>query len=235
MITRNKDFITDKDEPDFGLDSPDSDSETVEHGLYEGDRGTLSMELRNVVITLLRGPYLFKNERPKVWDLLTVYRPKIREHLANLYLDLVCDDDVGIAYIRQADTGELEVPTLLNKVSYTLLDSVLIVELRDRLHAMAQRGERATISFDEIASLLTFFDPLAKTDQAGYLKHVSAVIERFKKRHFLVTLKAGNYEISPVLKVVFNASEVEQMAQAYRSLIGTKENELITESEENEQ
>ena len=70
--------------------------------IYPGDCGTLPMDVRKVLVTLLKGPYLYKDRRADAWKILTANREMICEQLANLLLDLVVDEAVGVAYVRRA-------------------------------------------------------------------------------------------------------------------------------------
>jgi len=193
-------------------------------GLYPGDHGTLSLPLRRVLITLLKGPYLFRDKRKEAWNILMLNEAVLREQLSNLFLDLVIDEEVGVAFIRRPDLGEIEAPSLLNPYSFRFLDSVLLVEMRDRLMRAQQSGQRAVLSNDEIQTYLSVFDEKAKTDQALFKKHVETVSKRMKDRHLLLPLGRGgdSWEVSPVLKVVFDAAQVAELKNVYRDFLGRK-------------
>lgn len=203
-------------------------------GFYEGDHGNLPLEVRNLLIALLRGPYLLASESPKHWSVLLKNKEIVLQQLSNLYLTLTIDDIDGIAFIKQSDTGDLQTPTLLTRTEYKFLDSVLVVELRGRLMEAENAGQRAVISREEIYSHLGYFDIDSKTDHVGAKRRADAVIERFVKRHFLSVLpNRDNYEISPVLKVVFKASEIETLAKSYEELLKNN-SPLGSEKEVNE-
>ena len=198
--------------------SEEDSAEEAIFGTYENDRGTLPLEIRKLLIVLLRGPYLLSTDAVN-WNLLLKNRELVLQQLGNIFLSLTIDEVNGVAYIFQVDSGEVEVPTLLSSFSYKLLDSVLIVEMRDRLMKANQTGERAAISTDEIVSLLTFFDSTSNDDQTRFMKHVMSVISRCKDRHFLLPVSKDTYEISPILKVVFGASQIQEMKESYQRLI----------------
>ena len=44
------------------------------NALYEGDTGSLSFEQRQLMVTLLRGPYLTQAERPNLWQTVRFHR-----------------------------------------------------------------------------------------------------------------------------------------------------------------
>ncbi len=57
----------------------------------------------------------------------------IRRSLSNVFLDLIVDRDLEVAYTRQADTEDLDTPKLLRNVKLTFADSILLLNLRQRL------------------------------------------------------------------------------------------------------
>jgi hypothetical protein len=188
--------------------------------LFEGDRGDLSLPLRSLLVTILKGPYLFRERRRDAWEMLLNNRELIEQRLNNLLLCLVLDEEVGVAFVRAAEIAGEQLPSLLNRYSFKFLDSVLIVEMRDRLMRAQQSGSRAMMSLDEIRTLLSVVELSARADTALFATRVNAVVKRMRERHLLLPLdRTGeNWEVSPVLKVVFDASLVEQLSEAYEGV-----------------
>lgn len=143
---------------------------------WPGDCGTLGFPLRKVLVTLLKGPYLYRDKRKEAWNLLMDNLPTVREQLANLLLDLVVDEELGVAFVKNPDMQDVQAPSLLNKYSFRFLDSVLLIEMRDRLMRAQQSGQRAMMEADEINTHLAVFDPISKTDQKIFSQHVGAVL-----------------------------------------------------------
>src|ERR1700679_724946 len=81
--------------------------------LFLSDNGELSLEARRVLVQLLIGPSIDARRHSKLWSTLIQNEAVIRSRLAELFLDLVIDRDIQVAFTRQADTGDLEVPRLL--------------------------------------------------------------------------------------------------------------------------
>ena len=186
--------------------------------LYEGDTGSLSFEQRQLMVTLLRGPYLTQAERPNLWQTLINSRSVIEASLANLFLSLIVDEELGVALCRQADGGELEAPQLLRQFSLSYLDSVLLLELRQRLLTAQSKGEKAVIAQETIEELLKTFDVSAKTNERQFKSHVNAVIKRLTARKLLKKLGDNThlYEICLALKLIFNVEEIVALKKAYQ-------------------
>ena len=187
--------------------------------LWLGDMGTLTLPLRRVLVTLLKGPYLYRDKRKDTWDLLMNHLPVIRSQLANLLLDLVVDDEVGVAFVKNPPAEDIDAPSLLNKYAFKFLDSVLLIEMRDRLMRAQQSGQRAMMAMDEINALLAVFEPSAGKDSKIFATRVSGVLRRMKERHLLIDLGRGSdtFEVSPVLKVVFDAAQVDSLRETYQA------------------
>jgi len=205
------------------MSSPESRPDLAPSGaatLYVGDTGDLALETRRVLVHLLAGPSLEARRHSHLWPLLLRDEALIRSRLAELFLDLVLDRDTQVAFTRQADAGELEVPVLLRRAPLTFIDSVLLLFLRQRLSQADVHAERAVIAADEIVEYLTTYERSASTDRAGFVKRVHASIEKIKKHSILQKLRAteDRFEISPTLKLLFSVEEIQALIRVYRDI-----------------
>lgn len=188
--------------------------------LYEGDTGTLPEEARRVLVQLLAGPALDARRHSRLWPALLRHQEVIRSRLADLFLELVLDADLQVAFLRQADTGELDAPILLRRTRLTFLESVLLLYLRQLLAQADVRGERAVVSEAEMLEQMQLYERSASTDRAGFERRVNAAIEKVKRNSLLSAIRGseGRYEIAPTLKLLFSAEEVTALARRYAAL-----------------
>lgn len=188
--------------------------------LFLGDGGELALETRRALVQLLAGPSLDGRRHPKLWPILSRDEGLIRRRLAELFLDLVIDRDLQVAFTRQADTGDLEVPLLLRRAQLTFIDSILLLHLRQRLTQADSQGERAVVSTDEITEYLTLYERAASTDRAGFVKRAHASIEKIKKHSILQKIRSSDdrFEISPTLKLLFSAEEIQALTSLYQRM-----------------
>jgi hypothetical protein len=201
-------------------------SQAVDHShngssaLFAGDTGQLPMETRKVLVQLLSGPSLEARRHEQLWPILLRDQSLVRSRLAELFLDLVIDPDMQVAFTRQADVGELETPVLLRRAPLTFIDSVLLLFLRERLTQAEGRGERAVVSTDEIADHLSTYERAANTDRAGFQKRVSASIDKIRKHSMLQKIRgtADRFEISRTLKLLFSVEEIQSLARVYQQM-----------------
>ena len=185
--------------------------------LFSGDSGELPLDTRRALVQLLSGPALDGRRHAKLWPVLLRDELAVRRHLAELFLELVIDRDMQVAFTRQADTGDLEVPQLLRRAQLTFIDSVLVLYLRQRLTQADAHGERAVVALDEMVDNLTLYERAVSTDRAGFTKRVHASVEKVKKHNILQKIRASEdrYEISPTLKLLFSAEEIQTLTALY--------------------
>lgn len=188
--------------------------------LFMGDMGVLPLETRRILVHLLSGPYLDGKRHNKLWPILKRDEDVIRQYLSELFLELIIDFDSEVAFIRQADIGDLEVPMLLRRSQLTFIHSVLLLYLRSKLSQASTQGERAVVSSEEIQEHLTLFEKDVNTDRAGFNKRVRAAIEKFKENNILQKIRAteDRYEISPALKLLFSAEEISSLIKLYQNM-----------------
>jgi len=212
-------------------------TETVrDAGLFPGDTGSLPFEARRVLCQLLAGPSLDSERHAVLWPALLREERGIRARLCELFLELVLDRELQVAFVRQADTGELETPTLLRSSPLTFIDSVLLLSLRQRLAEAESHGQRAVVEVDELHAQLGVYEPTQGTDRAGFTKKLNAAIEKMKKNNVLQPIRGseGRHEVSPTLKLLFSAEDVQALGVVYRShMTGHRSSvDLIVEEDE---
>ena len=193
---------------------------TAAGNLYPGDAGELPCETRRVLVQLLAGPSLEARRHPKLWPVLVRDEAVVRRRLAELFLELVMDVDLKVAFTRQADVGDVDSPKLLRRAQLTFIDSILLLYLRQCLTQADARGERAVVSADEIQEHLNLYQAAVSTDRAGFAKRVHASIEKVKTHSILQKIRASEdrFEVSPTLKLLFSAEEIQSLTGLYERM-----------------
>ena len=212
-------------EPKSGTPNEQRQSEVVSDGLlFLGDRGELPLDTRRALVQLLSGPSLETRRHGRLWPVLVQHEDVIRQRLSELFLDLVIDREAGVAFTRQFDAGDLEVPLLLRRSQLTFIDSIVLLKLRERLAHAEAHSERAVVSGAELVDELAVFEPAGGTDHAGFAKKVKASIEKYKDRSILQKIRAAEdrYEVSPTLKLLFSADRIEILLSLYKRMAESK-------------
>jgi hypothetical protein len=188
--------------------------------LFMNDTGELPLDTRRVLVQLLSGPSLEGRRHPKLWPVLLRDEVVVKRRLHDLFLDLIIDRDMQVAFTRQVDAGDLEVPILLRRAQLTFIDSVLVLFLRQRLTQAEAHGDRAVVARDEMVENLVLYERAASTDRAGFAKRIAASIEKMKKHNILQKIRASEdrFEISPTLKLLFTAEEIAALTALYQAM-----------------
>lgn len=205
-----------------------ADAATNATALFVNDTGELPLDTRRVLVQLLSGPALEGRRHPKLWPVLLRDEQVIRRRLCELFLELVLDRDMQVAFTSQVAAAELDVPILLRRAQLTFIDSVLLLYLRQRLTQADAHGDRAVVARDEIAENLLPYERAASTDRAGFVKRVNASIEKVKKHNILQKIRASDdrFEISPTLKLLFSAEEIVALTALYERMAAGDMQEL---------
>lgn len=119
--------------------------------LWEGDTGTLTFGSRKALVQLLKGPMVNALQHVEVWRAITTDQDALNAVLNNLFLELVLDEDAGVAFTRPAN-GRQEVlvgnnkteamPKVLRTETLSHFDTLIILILRQEL-TMAPPGNES--------------------------------------------------------------------------------------------
>lgn len=187
---------------------------------FAGDTGQLPLDTRRALVQLLQGPSVDGSRQGKLWLVLLRDEAAIRSRLHDLFLDLVVDREQKVAFTRQVVAESIDAPVLLRRAALTFLESALVLFLRQRLtHADAQ-GDRAVVSKVEMVEHLRVFERDKNVDHARFERQMENAVEKAKKLSLLHKLRGGDerFEISPTLKLLFPAEEIQALAQSYAAI-----------------
>ncbi len=223
--------------PEAAHEAPPADAAPPSTALFLNDSGELPLDTRRVLVQLLSGPSLDGRRHAKLWPVLLRDEAVLRRRLCELFLELVIDRDMQVAFTRQVDAGDLEVPILLRRAQLTFIDSVLLLFLRQRLTQAESHGERAVIARDEIVENLVLYERAASTDRAGFTKRIHASVEKVKKHNILQKIRGSEdrFEISPTLKLLFSAEEIRTLTELYERMAAGEAPELERQPGEDEE
>lgn len=177
--------------------------------------GALVEESRRVLVALLQGPYLDGRKDTARYGQLLRDRTAIENRLADMFLELIVDDDSQVAFVRQSESDP-DAPKLLRRLSgLNRLDSVLLLVLRQHLLTQASRGQRAVVSEAELLAALAAYRRTDSTDEAGFAKDVRHSIAKLQ-RAALLEEQGDSYEVSPVLKLMITPDTAREFIELYR-------------------
>lgn len=204
-----------------GDDEPEKAPTPSTTVLFNGDKGSLRLDTRRCLVNLLNGPSIDGRRQGALWTVLLRDREAIEAFLHNIFLDLVVDIGQQVAFIRQVpDEGETSIPILLRRQQLTLIESALVLYLRQRLTEADSANERAVVSGQEMKEHLSLFDQARNTDLARFDRQAQGAVDKCKKLNFIRPLKSGDarFEVSPTLKLLFTSEDIQALTATYAAL-----------------
>lgn len=188
--------------------------------LYPGDTGSLPADTRRVLVNLLRGPMLDGMRQAKLWAVLVRDEAVIRSRLHELFLTLVLDREQQVAFVQQAEVGELDAPTLLRKSTLAFNETALLLHLRAQLAIADAQGERCVVERDDLLEHLKAYRPADETDLVRFDRQSETAIEKLAKLGLLHRLKGNDsaLEVSQALRLLFGIEEIETLTRTYAAL-----------------
>ncbi|WP_193107138.1 DUF4194 domain-containing protein [Brachybacterium sp. FME24] len=170
---------------------------------------------RRVLVHLMQGPFLDGRRDPARYAQLLRDRASLEARLADLFLELVVDDDAQVAFVRQSESDP-DAPKLLRRLTgLNRLDSVLLLVLRQMLLTQSSRGQRTVVSEAEVQQALAAYRRTTSTDEAGFAKEVRASIAKVQ-RAGLLDEQGDDYEVSPVLRLMIGPDAAREFIALYR-------------------
>lgn len=189
---------------------------SASEGLWPGDLGTLTFNSRRALVFLIKGPLITSEKHPELWNAVVSDSDALQRWLADIFLELIIDDDTGIAFTRMVKApDEFQIPQVLRTESLSHTDTVILLHLRSEL-ALAPPGERVIISVDDIHEAVDPYRSMANLDSAGYAKRVNASVKRLKSVSLLANTETEDrLVVSPVLRRLFDPETVSAIKTEY--------------------
>ncbi|TDC69618.1 DUF4194 domain-containing protein [Actinomadura sp. GC306] len=181
--------------------------------LFAGDTGTLDVDVRRVLVRLLRRRFLLAEKHPAQWRTLLENQQIIESRLHDLFVRLVVDHDRGIAYKQQVRSAELEVPILLRDDPYNRAETLVLVHLRTVYQRERSTGETsARVDIEELEqTVLTYFDP-DDHNLARSQREIQNAVQRLAADGLLTEESQGRYRITPLVEVVLSIERLTELS-----------------------
>lgn len=187
---------------------------------------TFPFEAKRALVQLLRGPVVTHDTHRQQWSAILTHRTEIERRLADVFLDLVLDEDDGIAFTRPQpapDDPRLAPPQVLRTETLTFMDTLVVLALRYQL-LVGTPGQRVIVDYDDIVADMDPYRGRYTTDDAGFRKRINASWEKMKKYSLVSAADSpGRFEVSPVLRQLFDAEEVALVEAEYRRLLDARD------------
>jgi Domain of unknown function (DUF4194) len=185
--------------------------------LFEGDLGQLTVEVRRVLVTVLKKRYVSAERDPDVWRILMENRTALETRLNDMFLQLIVNRDYGVAYKRQAmPDGGGTFPTLLHNAAYSREQTILMVHLRGVFRSGLSDGAEAVfVDSQELIGEVANYLPEGTTNKVDADRAAQRAVEALYKSDILLqTPEAGRYRISPIIEVLLPVGRLQELAES---------------------
>lgn len=188
---------------------------------FQDDTGQLPIDTRRVLVQLLLGPSVDARRQRYLWPILLRDEVTIRSRLHELFLELIIDRDLQVAFTRQVASEQTDIPILLRRANLTFVESALLLYLRQRLTQADAEGDRAVVSLSEMLEYLSVFERDGNHDHARFERQKLNAVEKAKTLSLIHRIRGTDerYEVSPTLKLLFAAEEIQMLSQTYARLV----------------
>ena len=185
-------------------------------------------DLSAVLIPLLKG-VTYRDDDAAHWSTLLDLQGRVRDHVAVLGLELMCDEAEGYAFLRSRavpdDDPAARLPRLVARRPLSFPVSLLLALLRKKLAEFDAGGgdTRLILSREQVAELLRVFMPEG-SNEARLIDQVDTHLNRIVDLGFVRRLRGAEamFEVQRILKAFVDAqwlAEFDVRLAAYRALL----------------
>jgi hypothetical protein len=183
-------------------------------------------DLSTVLIPLLKG-VTYRADDAAHWSALLQLQGRVRDHVAVLGLELMCDEAEGYAFLRSRtvpdDDPAARLPRLVARRPLSFPVSLLLALLRKKLAEFDAAGgdTRLILSREQVAELLRVFMPEG-SNEARLIDQVDTQLNKVIELGFVRRLRGqdGVFEVQRILKAFVDAQwlgEFDARLAAYRA------------------
>lgn len=166
-------------------------------------------ETSTAIIKLMTG-VVYREVHEEVWRTLERDISTVRDHFAQIGVDVVVDDTEGYAYLkaREPDEGEDPLPRLVRRRALTYNVSLLLLLLRKRMVEFEASGSegKLVVERDQMIEMLRVF-LRDSSNEARVVGEADRTISQIANLGFLTPLKGQRdaWEVRRILKAYIDA------------------------------
>lgn len=193
-----------------------AEDKTQKTELFLNDEGKMDASVRQLLVNLMAGPCIDQIKAPDQFKALLTHKEKIEAYFHEMFLQLVVDSSCGIAYLSQINQDQCsQARVLMRKKQLTLLDSIVVMYIRQELINAESQGIACVVELDHAHQALLGFEQKT-SDKTAFIKKLSASFEKLKSLGLLSKLagEENSYEVSAAVKVAFDYNELCALREA---------------------
>ena len=206
-----------------------------ERRLFEGDTGSFELPLRQLLVRLLRGPYLDGVAEPRLWQLVLDRRADIAAYVAEIFLVLEVDTNRKIALLSPVDLEAAHTTAIAPRRALKREETLLALRLRLLLERHAGSGTDAVITREAAREILLEHRAPGDTDDKKLEENTDAALTRLLNLKLILPTELGDeYKVSGALALALPFAAIEEIPEYIKAIErvstdDTEEFELETE------
>ncbi|MGO3855541.1 MAG: DUF4194 domain-containing protein [Glutamicibacter arilaitensis] len=190
----------------------DSYAAPITEPLFDGDTGTFTLPLRQLLVRLLRGPYLDGSVDAAAWQLLLDQQQCISDYFAEIFLALSLDMDRKIAMLTPVQIEQVHTSPIAPRRPLKRDETLLALRLRLLLEQHSGSGSDAVISRAGMHEVLAEHRQATDRDDKRFAESCDAAITRLQALRLLTGTELENeFRISPALAMALPITNIQDI------------------------
>lgn len=180
--------------------------------LFDGDRGSFPVELRQLIVKLLRGPYLDGAIDAPSWQLLLDHQETIGRYVSEIFLTISMDVDRKIAMLTPVQLEKAHTSPIAPRRGLKRDETLLALRLRLLLEQHSGSGTDAVISRSAMHEILAEHRTVSDRDDKRFSEACEAAIARLHALRLLTgTELVDEFRISPALAMALPIQNIQDI------------------------
>ena len=211
--------------------SSSSSSSGSELMLFAGDTGSFPLELRLVLVRLLRGPYIDGTTDPALWTTILNQATSLQQYLSEIFLLLTIDAERKIALLTPAAIEAVHTQPIVARKPLRREETLLALRLRVLLDRHAGTGTDVGISRAGARDILAEHRQPGMVDDKRLDEQTDAALARLASLKLIVPTELPNeYRVSNALALALPFDSIDQIPAYLAALdksIGAEDQETL--------
>ncbi|MFC9935388.1 DUF4194 domain-containing protein [Glutamicibacter sp. NPDC127525] len=190
----------------------DSYAAPITEPLFEGDTGKFPLPLRQLLVRLLRGPYLDGSIDASAWQLLLDQQQSISDYFSEIFLALQLDMDRKIAMLAPVQIEQVHTSPIAPRRPLKRDETLLALRLRLLLEQHSGSGSDAVISRAGMHEILAEHRQTSDRDDKRFAESCDAAVTRLHALRLLTGTELENeFRISPALAMALPITNIQDI------------------------
>ncbi|WP_431711226.1 DUF4194 domain-containing protein [Glutamicibacter uratoxydans] len=198
--------------------------------IFDGDQGSFPLELRQLIVKLLRGPYLDGAVDAAGWQLLLDQQETISRYVSEIFLTISMDNDRKIAMLNPVQLEKAHTSPIAPRRGLKRDETLLALRLRLLLEQHAGSGTDAVISRTAMHDVLAEHRTASDRDDKRFSEACDAAIARLHTLRLLTSTElVDEFRISPALAMTLPIQNIQDIPGYIAAIDNTAAQPLLTD------